>query len=547
MSIAYSKYRNALKPPLLLAEKQLMLIPLGLGLRFPRLPILTLVLAFGLVCLFLVDLPNARRIEKRTSEIVASQEMIEVRKQLLVEYCAVIGGSKDLCSDLQQVTEQTTQHAKQTNAPTGELKSKASERFVLSPKFQRLDTELTKKTDRVRSLKSFAKYEALSAKAKDDLAELHQKYHLFSVNNPTLRAFLLSQFRHAGWLHLAGNIFALIAFGAYVELRMGGLVYLLTYLLGGVLGIGGIVLTTSTNIHIVGASANISAVMGAFFIAFLQYRMKFMVVTLVGVRSFFGQVSIFFPIIYLLSESVAFLESSSHTFTGGVANGAHLIGLAIGMIIGTVDRKTTRIHWPFIYPGEAAKTMALQKLPDTKAQIQAAESLLQFNPENVYARLFVLGEICYAEGPMTPESTKFLQEHMSACASVQIRRGKTQAINETIDALAVTSSFPKIFATLDSKNLIKLADKALDEDNLLLAIRLFDCYVQRFPKTRMAAAVQRTVSEILKHIDADAAMRAYVQTYIAAHPAHKLPIAAGQPLAPEMPAAGDSLGKQHAA
>lgn len=522
------------------AEKYLMLLPLGLGLRFPRLPILTLILAFGLVCLFIVDLPTSRYASKRSQEIVETPDYFKVRQALLLEYCRYHGGSALACGELDNQINERMKTAKEKKAAATTKPAEKSakhdksveilkEYFTLLPKLQDLEEHLTAKDEVARGLKSFPKYETIAEKAKAELTELHKKYDLLSASNPSPKAFMLAQFRHSGWLHLIGNLFALIAFGAYVELRMGPMVYLLTYMLGGVLGIGLYTLTSSSSVHLVGASANISAVMGAFFVAFLQYRMKFVVVTLLGVRTFFGQVAVFFPVIYILSECLSMFEASSGAFGGGVANGAHLIGLGIGMIVGAVDRKTTRIRWPFIYPDEAGNTLALQKINDIDLKIKGAERLLKFNPENVYARFLVLGDICYAGGPMTSEAAQFLGQHMSPCATIQIRKGKAGAINEMLDALAIEAPFPRILGTLDSKNILTLADKALDDDNLLLALRLFDCFAQRFPRTRMATAVRKTMSEILQHVKADDAMKAYIKRYLTVHPTHKLPIAVGRP------------------
>jgi len=143
--------------------------------------------------------------------------------------------------------------------------------------------------------------------------------------------FLTSIFLHAGFLHLAGNMWFLWIFGDNVEDRMGPLRFLLFYL---VMGVAAGLVHWLTNSHstvpTVGASGAIAGVLGAYVVMFPRSR----VITLV--------LLVFWPIfidipamVYLLFWFVAQLFSGTVSLlgpgqVGGVAWWAHVGGFVAG-------------------------------------------------------------------------------------------------------------------------------------------------------------------------------------------------------------------------
>src|SRR5690625_5855661 len=80
-------------------------------------------------------------------------------------------------------------------------------------------------------------------------------------------------FMHGGVSHIVGNMWFLWVFGASLEQRLGGIRYLLLYLIAGAAAtlIQGL-FTTDSVVPVIGASGAVSAVLGAYFILF---RTKF--------------------------------------------------------------------------------------------------------------------------------------------------------------------------------------------------------------------------------------------------------------------------------
>jgi rhomboid family protein len=99
------------------------------------------------------------------------------------------------------------------------------------------------------------------------------------IPSRTLSAFLLavlaSMFLHAGILHIAGNMLFLWVFGNNVEDFLGGLRYLLFYLLGGFAASFAHIATHANDaLPSVGASGAVAAVMGAYLVLFPRARVN---------------------------------------------------------------------------------------------------------------------------------------------------------------------------------------------------------------------------------------------------------------------------------
>ena len=80
-------------------------------------------------------------------------------------------------------------------------------------------------------------------------------------------------FLHGGWFHIISNMWVLYIFGDNVEARMGGIRYLIFYLLSGV---AAVFLQTyilpSSNVPMIGASGAMAGVLGAYLILFPHSR-----------------------------------------------------------------------------------------------------------------------------------------------------------------------------------------------------------------------------------------------------------------------------------
>ena len=165
----------------------------------------------------------------------------------------------------------------------------------------------------------------------------------FSV--PTL---FTSQFLHAGWIHIIGNMLYLWIFGDNVEDRLGHFRYVLFYLGAGALAaILQVLFNPFSAVPMLGASGAIAGVMGAYFVLYPQSR----VLTAVFIVIFFDVIEIpavFFLGIWFLMQLLSGVGSLGVTnaASGGTAFWAHVGGFVAGVIVGLVLRARDR-RWRY--------------------------------------------------------------------------------------------------------------------------------------------------------------------------------------------------------
>lgn len=152
--------------------------------------------------------------------------------------------------------------------------------------------------------------------------------------SPIWLTLLTSTFMHGGWAHLLGNMLFLYIFGDNVEAAFGSFVYVIFYLVTGVIASLAHVLTNADSIiPSLGASGAISGVLAAYLILFPRNR--------ISVVSFFG----FFPYRYTVPAVVmigiwaafqfinGFAAIAPSEETSGVAYMAHIGGFVAGLVL----------------------------------------------------------------------------------------------------------------------------------------------------------------------------------------------------------------------
>ena len=157
--------------------------------------------------------------------------------------------------------------------------------------------------------------------------------------SPIWLTLLSSLFMHGGWLHLAGNMLFLWVFGDNVEHRIGHGLYLVFYLVVGIIASFAQILTAPDSIiPTLGASGAISGVLGAYLVMFptnrvIVFLFRFLVpvpaVVAIGMWAVLQFIS-------------GFGAASAAEQTGGVAYMAHIGGFVAGVVAGLVFRSIFR-------------------------------------------------------------------------------------------------------------------------------------------------------------------------------------------------------------
>ena len=149
-----------------------------------------------------------------------------------------------------------------------------------------------------------------------------------------LWTLITSQFLHAGWMHLLGNVLFLWVFGDNVEERLGHLRYLLFYLLSGtVAALVQVYSAPESTIPMIGASGAIAGVLGAYLVLWPRAQIA------VLLPFFLFLIPLQLPVIFMLGvwfftqlgSGLAAVTYASNA-TGGVAFWAHVGGFVFGAI-----------------------------------------------------------------------------------------------------------------------------------------------------------------------------------------------------------------------
>jgi membrane associated rhomboid family serine protease len=148
-----------------------------------------------------------------------------------------------------------------------------------------------------------------------------------------LTSTFVSMFLHAGWLHLAGNMLFLWIFGNNVEDRLGRVMFVAFYVLGGLAATGlQVALDPNSAVPSVGASGAIAAILGAYLVLFPRARIHtlviFFFITFLELPAIFVLVGWF---VLQLFSGVG--EMGRELGGGGVAYWAHVGGFAFGLAV----------------------------------------------------------------------------------------------------------------------------------------------------------------------------------------------------------------------
>ncbi len=167
-------------------------------------------------------------------------------------------------------------------------------------------------------------------------------------------------FSHESFLHLFGNMLFLFFFGRYVESRLGSFqlpIYLISFLGGLALALYAW-LAPNVYFQVMGASANVAVVMGAFYGLFYHKKIK------VFFFYFFYKsaelpVKTYMFLLFMLQEFVF-----TFTVKGNVAYMAHAFGLSFGVLYGYGHRKLRPLPKNYLYKEEVKEWEEAQKITE---------------------------------------------------------------------------------------------------------------------------------------------------------------------------------------
>lgn len=157
---------------------------------------------------------------------------------------------------------------------------------------------------------------------------------------PISLTLLTALFLHGSPLHLAGNMLYLWIFADNVEEVLGAFRFLLAYLTFGVVGgLLQVAAAPESLVPILGASAAVAGVLGAYMVWFPNHRIRVLILrVVVEIPALWVIVS------WIVIQAVlGLLGSGSPSDLGGVAYAAHLGGAVVGIAVGLIYRDRAKV------------------------------------------------------------------------------------------------------------------------------------------------------------------------------------------------------------
>lgn len=244
--------------------------------------------------------------------------------------------------------------------------------------------------------------------------------------------YITSMFVHGGIMHLLGNMIYLFLFGACVEDMIGRLHFTLFYLLSGIGAAFAYVMFSSehfaSDIPMGGASGAISACIGGYLLLRAKAKIEFKWVFIFWFRvwqgEFFTPAWVVISFWFLKDFGLMLLAASAKKSHGGVAFGAHVGGMLIGMGLIALEKirlkrlpnpvdededvpvitpvRPTTIN-PIPQPRAAARVIPLRTAASAAAPAPAPEPTLTPTPEPATIHLSSNGT---QSGPFTPSQVQ---------------------------------------------------------------------------------------------------------------------------------------------
>jgi hypothetical protein len=146
-------------------------------------------------------------------------------------------------------------------------------------------------------------------------------------------SLLTCMFLHGGWMHIIGNMWFLWIFGDNIEDRLGPVLYVVLYVVGGLLASACHWLyNPASTMPVIGASGAISAILGAYAITWPWARVHTLVFLFVFV-TIIDLPALLFLGIWFLGQLLPATQQLHGGVAGGVAWWAHVGGFVAGLIM----------------------------------------------------------------------------------------------------------------------------------------------------------------------------------------------------------------------
>ena len=231
----------------------------------------------------------------------------------------------------------------------------------------------------LRRLPEAAAFAFAAAEADRALAKIAKAERVFIGLNRSPKAIIRSEFLHAGWMHLLGNMAFFLVFAIPLEARLGPALFLAIYFVGGTIGdLAQVSAFGDPTMPLVGASACIMAVAGAFMAAFWNASMR----VWASLFFLFSQTVLMPTWIFFLGYVLAEQAAGALAAQGAVAYLAHLGAFAPGFAMGWIALRARPVAPGCAFPFEQGIVERARAAADVSIKLNLFNEALAYNAKN---------------------------------------------------------------------------------------------------------------------------------------------------------------------
>jgi membrane associated rhomboid family serine protease len=233
--------------------------------RLLRVPVMTIILAIVLVVCFFRFKPSGSEYDRRARAVLVESGFLNGALKSLYEFCNTDQRPKRICVNILKFY--SSARAKLQNG--GEF---AEDEFsMIADSLKEVEVFLVTNRKYQAKVPTLAGHADLTGEFNSIRNDLYGRDRFLTESSVDLISLLKAQFTHDNLEHLLGNLLALLLFGLIVESWLGATGFLIVYLIGGTLGLFFYAkFFILPGVFVIGASANIGALIGAYLVFYLS-------------------------------------------------------------------------------------------------------------------------------------------------------------------------------------------------------------------------------------------------------------------------------------
>jgi hypothetical protein len=296
-------------------------------------------------------------------------------------------------------------------------------------------------------------------------------------------------------MHLFGNLFFLIIFGVWVNQRMGNVWTGAGVMLGSFAGLSSHLLANPEG-FVLGASAGISALMGAFFTFFFAAEFHFL---FTFVFMYFKRLTIplywVFPAFYIAVDLTAVVGGEKT----GVAHLAHLVGLLTGVGFGLLHKKLHPVENGQLFVREAEFLNKLKQASNPYSNWTNFREIMKWNTQNKEAtKQFLFKANGLGLNIDNQKDFKLCKSYVSQYLLRCFRKNNVVELIEVLENFPQQLSLVELIKEVPLRQTLQIADYAAGKSYYTAALGLYQSVLPKLTEARQIEAVNNSISIIIQ-------------------------------------------------